>query len=70
MKERIDGYLSRKVQNFDPTALVICQYLEAEKEEWVLRRTGHEELGLGDGFGAAKSAVIAFLRAERQKAKA
>lgn len=67
MKERIDGYLSRKVQNYDLSALVICRYDDDGVEEWILRREGHADMGLGDGFGAAQSASIAWIRALRSK---
>ena len=65
MKERIDGHLSRKAQNIDVSALVIVRMNDDGTEEWLLRRSGHEDLGLGENFGWAKQAVLSWCRAQR-----
>ena len=65
-KTRLDGYLSRLAQQIDKTALVLVVADEGE-EEWVLRRNGQEDLGLGDNFGLANQGVRAWINAEKNK---
>jgi hypothetical protein len=65
VKERIDGNLSRRAQNIDQSALVIVRLNDDGTEEWLLRRNGHEDLGLGENFGWAKQAVLTWCRAQR-----
>lgn len=65
MKERLDGFLSRKAQNVQQTALVYCIHHEDGTEEWVLRRPGEPDLGLGDNFGLAQLSVTSWVRAWR-----
>jgi hypothetical protein len=69
MAERIDGYLSNKAQGVDRTALVVCQESpqNVSGERWILRRSGTEDLELGDRFSAARAALLAWLRAERAR---
>jgi hypothetical protein len=63
----LNGYLSRLAQEIDKTALVYC--LDSPQattgEEWVLRRPGQADLGLGSSFNDARGAVLAWMRAER-----
>ncbi len=68
---RIDGYLSRKLQELDRTALVYCDvFIEivgegrpcVPHELWTLERKGHDSIGLGSNFGNAKLAVECLLR--------
>jgi hypothetical protein len=63
----LNGYLSRLAQEIDKTALVYC--LESAQattgEEWVLRRSGQADLGLGSSFNDARAAALAWMRAER-----
>jgi hypothetical protein len=61
--DRIDGYLSRRVQNIWPEALVLI----SETGEYIVRRPDAEDLGLGDSFSRAQQAVDAMLAAERAK---
>jgi hypothetical protein len=65
MKERLDGFLSRKSQNISQTALVYCLEHEDGTQEWVLRRPGLPDLGLGDNFGLAQMSVTSWVRAQR-----
>ncbi len=64
MKERIDGYLSNKTQHQDASSLVYCITLENGDQEWVLRRSGHGDLGLGRDFAGARQAINAWIRAQ------
>lgn len=64
--KKIDGYLSRLIQNQWPDALVIC-LLEPGSESWVVQRPGNEDLGLGGSFSDAKQAVHALVRAESNR---
>lgn len=64
MTDRIDGYLSTKAQQVDPSAVVI-----RTEDAWVLRRPGQPDLGLGArqdaSFGEAQQALSAWIRAQR-----
>lgn len=64
MTDAIDGYLSRLAQQVEPRALVV-----QTKEGWLLRVPGREDLRLGTeaaaGFGDAKSALQAWMRATK-----
>lgn len=64
--DHIDGYLSGKAQAVWPGALVFKRELPEGGETWILRRSGHEDIGLGDRFQAAKMAVAALIKAERK----
>ena len=59
--ERIDGFLSGKVQAEWPGALVV----EAEPGAWELRRPGEPPVSLGAAFKDARMAVYALIRAHR-----
>jgi len=63
--DKIDGYLSRRVQNVWPEALVFI----SEAGDYVVRRPDAEDLGLGDSFSRAQQAVDAMLAAERARKK-
>lgn len=64
--EHVDGYLSRKAQGLWPDALVIRIDRPEDREQWVLRRKGQEDVGLGESFHDARGALLALLRAERR----
>ena len=70
MRERIDGYLSKKAQNYDAAALVLCRYLDDGTEDWILRREGEPELGLGDAFWKARDGVVAWGKSHKAAALA
>lgn len=59
--DRVDGFLSQKAQRALSDALVICRAEGSDRETWILRRPGEEELGLGINFGEAKAGVQALL---------
>jgi hypothetical protein len=59
-KSRVDGYLSRRVQQLWPRGLVYCRTLHDGVEEWALVRPGEPDLGLGNSFGRAQDAVHAL----------
>ena len=69
--DRIDGYLSRKAQEIDPTALVVYvpNALDSDVWTWLLRRPGHPDMRLGtradSSFGEAQQALSAWIRAQR-----
>lgn len=62
---KLDGYLSQKAQEIDPSALV----WRTTSDHWVLRRNGHPDFGLGvradSSFGEAQQALSAWIRAQR-----
>jgi hypothetical protein len=63
MAERIDAYLSRKAQVADASALVVCQEWAQHStgERWVLRRSGADDVELGDRFGRAKESLLVWI---------
>lgn len=65
MTDAIDGYLSRLAQQVEPRALVV-----ETPAGWLLRMPGAPDVRLGteaaSGFGAAKQALQAWMRARRQ----
>ena len=83
-RDRLDGFLSRKAQEIDPTALVVrtLQYDPAEGwgrqgapwMNWVLRRPGHPDMRLGtradSSFGEAQQALSAWIRSQRAQTPA
>jgi len=64
MREHVDGYLTRRIQSLYPDALILKLVAE-EDEQWVLRRQGYEDIGLGPCFKAAKSSVLGILNVGR-----
>lgn len=58
-------YLARKAQGIDATALVVWRKHPQTGEEWVLRREGKDDIGLGDSFGAAKEGLRVWMHAQR-----
>jgi len=64
MTDAIDGYLSRLAQQVEPRALVV-----QTPEGWLLRVPGSPDVRLGTephaGFGDAKSALQAWMRARK-----
>ena len=63
---RIDGYLSRKAQDIEPTALVWCDEFDTE-QEWSLESEVFDPVGLGDSFGMARQALTAWMHSQRAK---
>jgi hypothetical protein len=61
--DRVDGYLSNKAQQLEPTALVY----ERADGSWFLVWRSREPVGLGDSFADATRALRAALTAERAK---
>ncbi len=66
--DKIDGYLSRRVQSQWPEGLVVIRE-DADRLEYVVQRPGEPELGLGDSFSRAQQACDALLAAERARRK-
>lgn len=62
--KRVDAYLSRKLQEVYPTALVFCEY-DAGKETWTMRRDSEADWILGASFQEAKAAVDVVIKAEK-----
>ena len=62
--DKIDGYLSSVAQKVNKTALVIKRQLDSGEEEWVLRCNGEDDVGLGNGFKQASTAIRAWIRAK------
>jgi len=61
--DRLDGYLSRKAQLVDQTALIY----ELENGNWILRVAERQDLKIGDNFNTAKQAIDALIRAKRAR---
>lgn len=64
MNRKIDAYLSRKAQALDPRALVACES-DGPCEQWLLEIAGQNPTGIGSSFGAARSTLLAMLKARR-----
>lgn len=64
-RERLDTFLARKAQAFDPSALVVCVYLDDSAERWELRRAQHPPLILGRNFGEAKAGLDVWKKSQR-----
>lgn len=62
MSRRIDGFLSGKIQNVYPDALIFC-VKTGEEEAWTMERQGQEPLGLGINFKQARMAISALVNA-------
>lgn len=63
MTQKIDGYLSRRLQAWDRSALVTCDVAKDGTERWRLT-TGDADYDLGPSFRAARSAVEALLKSK------
>ncbi len=66
--DKIDGYLSRRVQTVWPQGLVITRDV-ADRVEYIVQRPGESDIGLGDTFSRAQQACDALLAAERARKK-
>lgn len=66
--KRVDGHLSKEAQKKWPSALVFVIPKEGG-EDWILRRDGQEDIGLGGNFGHAKQTISAMISAERSAEK-
>lgn len=63
--ETLDGYLTKMVQAAVPGGMVF-KIKEEGKEYFVLREEGKKDLGLGDKFLHAKSAIVALKEATKK----
>lgn len=66
MKDRIEGFLSRKAQDVWPTALVVRQAHE-QLETYLLKVAQQPDIILGLNWHEAKQGLLALLHAERAK---
>lgn len=62
MDKKINGYLSRILQEVYPDALVVC----VGDESWAVERPD-SVVGIGSSFNEAKQAVHAIIAAERNR---
>lgn len=67
--EHLDGYLTFKARRVHPDAQVLKIVIGGNPptEVWVIRRPGHEDVGLGPFFKAAKASVNAMIVAKRKE---
>lgn len=63
---RVDGYLSRKVQEGLPYASVRVDE-EGDRQIWFVEKSENQVLGLGASFKEARSAVDVLVKAVRAR---